>query len=171
MKIGIKLLWYFHPDSFLTPFNENTKKIYYYIFYTSISFSHQTLASSATTTAGSYKMLETNGETWDGRSFTRASVGCNREDLWWGRPWYGREVSVRCMVDDDDDMLSSSPPAGRTLEGLLGLDSGVYISIKNRNYSGMPQKIFKTFPKFQIFFLWIFSPKVFRRGSSLLLLK
>ena len=26
------------------------------------------------------------------------------------------------MVDDDDDMLSSSPPAGRTLEGLLGLD-------------------------------------------------
>ena len=122
MKIGIKLLWYFHPDSFLTPFNENTKKIYYYIFYTSISFSHQTLASSATTTAGSYKMLETNGETWDGRSFTRASVGCNREDLWWGRPWYGREVSVRCMVDDDDDMLSSSPPAGRTLEGLLGLD-------------------------------------------------
>ena len=109
MKIGIKLLWYFHPDSFLTPFNENTKKIYFYIFYTSISFSHQTLASSATTTAGSYKMLETNGETWDGRSFTRASVGCNREDLWWGRPWYGREVSVWCTVDDD--MLSSSPLA------------------------------------------------------------
>ena len=40
--------------------------------------------------------------------------------------------------------------------------SGVYISIKNRNYSGMPQKIFKTFPKFRIFFLWIFSPKVFQ---------
>ena len=39
---------------------------------------------------------------------------------------------------------------------------GVYISIKNRNYSGMPQKIFKTFPKFRIFFLWIFSPKVFQ---------
>ena len=40
--------------------------------------------------------------------------------------------------------------------------SGVYISIKNQNYSGMPQKIFKTFPKFRIFFLWIFSPKVFQ---------
>ena len=26
----------------------------------------------------------------------------------------------------------------------------------------MPQKIFKTFPKFRIFFLWIFSPKVFQ---------
>ena len=45
---------------------------------------------------------------------------------------------------------------------VLRLFSGVYISIKNRNYSGMPQKIFKTFPKFRIFFLWIFSPKVFQ---------
>ena len=44
----------------------------------------------------------------------------------------------------------------------LHMFTGVYISIKNRNYSGMPQKIFKTFPKFRIFFLWIFSPKVFQ---------